>query len=194
MLKRAERSDHIILSSLSIAFHTRSDLLHFLDYTRSRDLVLHFVEERVEIGGRTAGEAVVGMLRALDRMADEPRRRAIKQTLDERRKRGLPPNGEAPIGFKLVGKGDNQRLVPDETEQLVMERIYELRRTEMSFAEIRLFLRKEGIRFRRKVRGKWEDREWSESRIRRAYEARLKLGQSAEDSAESTEPVAAANS
>ena len=169
MLKRAERGDHIILSSLSIAFHTRKDLLHFLDYTRSGDLVLHFIEEHVEIGGRTAGEAVVGMLRALDRMGDEPRRREIRKKLNERRARGLPKNGESPIGFRLVGKGANQQIVPDDQERGVMERIFELRQSGMSFDEIRQFLRKEGIRFRRKVRGKWEEREGSESRIRRAY-------------------------
>ena len=177
MLKRAERGDHIILSSLSIAFHTRKDLLHFLDYTRSSDLILHFIEEHVEIGGRTAGESVVGMLRALDKMEDEPRRRAIRKTLNERRARGLPPNGEAPIGFRLVGTGEKQKLVPDKREQAVMERIYQLRDLGLPFSEIRLFLRKEGVRFRRKVRGKWEQREWSESRIRRAYEAWLKLKQ-----------------
>ena len=187
MLSRTECGDHIFLSSLSIAFHTRKDLLHFLDYTRKGDLVLHFVKERVEIGGRTAGESVVGMLRALDQMEDEPRRRAIKRSLNERKKRGLPKNGEAPIGFRLVGMGANQQLVPDEHERTVMQRIFELRQTGMPFPEIRLFLRKEGIRFRRKHRGKWEPREWSESRIQRAYEAYLKLRQSAEDSTEPTE-------
>ena len=178
MLKRAKRGDHLIILSLSYVFHTRKDLLHLLDYTRSGDLVLHFIEERVEIGGRTAGEAVVGMLQALDQMADEPRRRAIRKTLNERRARGLPPNGEAGLGFKLVGRGATQKLVPDEKERAVMRRIYELRQSGMPFSEIRLFLRKEGIRFRRKRRGKWEDREWSESKIRRAYEAWLRLKQS----------------
>ena len=187
MLKRAERCDHIFFSSLSIVFHTRKDLLHFLDYTRNGDLVLHFIEEHVEIGGRTAGEAVVGMLRALDRMADEPRRRAIRKTLNERRARGLPKNGQARLGFKLVGTGATQQLVPDEEEQAAMKRIFELHQMGMSIAEIRLSLRKDGIRFRRKRHGKWEEREWSESRIRRAYEAYLKLRQSEEDSAELTE-------
>lgn len=163
MLKRADRDDHLMILLLSFVFYTRSDLLHFLDYARSGDLVLHFVDENVMI----AGEGVAAMLRALDRVADEPRRRAIRQTLNERRKRGLPPNGEAPIGFKLDGKGDNQQLVPDEKEQAVMKRIYELRHPGLPFSEIRLFLRKEGIRFRRKLRGKSEEREWSESRIRR---------------------------
>ena len=83
--------------------------------------------------------------------------------------------------------GANQQLGPDEHERTVMQRIFELRQTGMPFPEIRLFLRKEGIRFRRKHRGKWEPREWSESRIQRAYEAYLKLRQSSEDSAESTE-------
>jgi hypothetical protein len=126
-----------------------------------------------------------GMLRALDRMADESRRRAIRKTLNERRARGLPPNGEAPIGFRLVGKGADQQLVPDDQERAVMERIFELRQSGMSFDEMRLFLRKDGVRFRRKLRGKWESHEWSESRIRRAYEAWLKLWQSEEDSGKS---------
>ncbi len=116
-------------------------------------------------------------------MADEPRHQAIKRTLDEHQERGLPPNGKAPIGFKLVGEGDNQRLVPDLKEQSIMLKIFHLRQSGLPFSEIRLLLLKDRVRFRRKS----ESREWSESRIRRAYEAYSKLLGAAEGSAESTE-------
>ena len=107
-------------------------------------------------------------------VADEPRHQAIKRTPEEQQERGLPPNGKAPIGFKLVGEGAKQQLVPDLKEQSTMLKIYQLRRSGLQFSEIRLLLLKDRVRFRRKS----EEREWSESRIRRAYEAYLKLRQS----------------
>ena len=119
-------------------------------------------------------------------VADEPRSQAIKRTLNERREQKLPPNGKAPIGFKLVGEGAKQRRVPDLKEQSIMLKIFQLRRSGLPFYEIRLLLLKDRVRFRRKS----EAREWSESRIRRAYEAYFKLLQSAEDSEELTEPAA----
>ena len=109
-------------------------------------------------------------------VADEPRSQAIKRTLDERRERELP---------KLVGEGAMQQLVPDLKEQSTMLKIFQLRRSGLPFSEIKLLLQKDRVRFRRKS----EEREWSESRIRRAYEAYLKLLQSAEDPAELTEPA-----
>ena len=116
-------------------------------------------------------------------VADEPRSQAIKRTLDERRERELPPNGKAPIGFKLVGEGAKQQLVPDLKEQSIMLKIFQLRRSGLPFSEIRLLLLKDRVRFRRKS----ESREWSESRIRRAYEAFVKLRQSEADPVESLE-------
>ena len=185
LLKRLQRGDAIVFSRLEVAFYKRSDLLQMLSGTvEAHRAALYFVEESIQVTDRETAHTIVQLIYYADRVADEPRRREIRKSLNERRARGLPPNGEAGLGFKLVGTGVTQKIVADEIERAAMKRIFELRQSGMPFSEIRLFLRKEGVRFRRKVRGKWEEREWSESRIRRAYEAFLKLRQPAAEPTE----------
>src|SRR5262249_20368167 len=76
------------------------------------------------------------------------------------------PNGHPGYGFKLRGPKGHRTKVPDSKEQQVMRWIVEQRHAGWTWERIYFDLLRRGERTR-------EGREWSVSRIRRAYAAEV---------------------
>jgi hypothetical protein len=78
----------------------------------------------------------------------------------------MSTNGHAGYGFKLRGPKGRRTKVPDLKEQQIMRWIVEQRQAGSTWERIYLDLSRRGIRTR-------AGREWSVSRIRRAYAAEV---------------------
>ncbi len=175
LCNRLERSDAVILSDLSSCFRGPGDRARVLEFFRSRRAVVHFVRESISTTDPTFADMLCVAIDSVRKADDEGRRQAILAKMDDLRRRGQPLNAERPLGFKWVGRKGSQKLVPDAEERTVMKRIFDLHWGGMPFSQIREHLLQEGIRYRYRVRGRWERRPWSESRCRRAYRAWQKL-------------------
>lgn len=109
----------------------------------------------------------------------EWKRNRLRETQAERRLQGLLVNGCAGYGFKLIGPQGRRRKVPAPREREVMRLILEWRQGGKTWRQIWRYLLENRVR---NLKGK----EWSLSRIRRAYEAELALRASdGDDSGES---------
>ncbi len=168
MIDRAEQGDHLVFSSLTVSYFRRCDLVQLAEVARGKQIALHFVDEAVPVVGPDATKAVSNMLHALERIEDLPRRRAIREALARRQQRGLPKNGETPIGRKLVGTGAKRRVVDDPEELAQMQQIYEWRMQGIVFEEIYRLMRRKKIMYSRRKNGRMRQCEWSLSRIQRA--------------------------
>jgi hypothetical protein len=98
---------------------------------------------------------------------------ATRDALAWRKLHDEPVNQYAGYGFKWIASGGSRRRIPDKGERYIMGMIYELRQTGHTWEEIHRQFRK------MRLRTKWGG-EWTESRIRRAYQAEVGLRQQEE--------------
>jgi DNA invertase Pin-like site-specific DNA recombinase len=160
------RGDHIIMAKLDRGFRRTDDLCHMMAKWHDRGITLHVLDLKLD----TSSSVAAMVLQILGVVAQFERRRIGERTaaaVKIARQNGKAANGYAGYGFRYVGVKGHRRRVPDEYERAVMRRIVEWRMQGADWDEIYFHLLKHKV----KNRG----REWSLSRVKRAYLAELRL-------------------
>lgn len=163
LANRLRRGDHVVFSKLDRGWRNVRDLLFCVDLWDDQGVAIHMLDLRIDTS-TPEGKLILVVFGAL---AEWERRR-----ISERTKLGMKFSKKMKdkkwvrtpqIGQKLLGKQGHKKMVPDEYEQGIMRKIWEWKHQGHSFESIYWNLLRSGVRTR-------DGREWSETRVRRAYE------------------------
>jgi DNA invertase Pin-like site-specific DNA recombinase len=164
---RLRRGDHIIIAKLDRGFRRADDACRTVGAWRDRGITLHVLDVNLDTS-TPIGDMVLKILAVV---AEWERRRIGERTaaaVKIARQNGKAANGCAGYGFKYVGAKGHKRRVADLEERAIMKRILKSRCDGCSWEAIYFDLLQQGIRTR-------EGKEWSLSRIYRAFRAGLRL-------------------
>jgi DNA invertase Pin-like site-specific DNA recombinase len=161
------QGDHVIMAKLDRGFRRTDDCCNTVNQWKDRGITLHIRDLSLDTSTPT-GDMVIKILSIV---AEWERRRIGERSaaaVKIARQNGKAANGFAGYGFKYVGAKGNRRRVPDDEERAVMKGIVGWRLQGMAFDKIYFCLLGQGIKTK-------EGREWSLSRIYRAFQAELLL-------------------
>lgn len=123
-----EPGDVVIVSKLDRAFRSASDALRVAERLAGAGVDLIIADMGNDpVTSNGVGKLFFTMLAA---MAEFERERIVERTTVGRRRkaaRGGYIGGKAPFGFRIVGEGEESRLVEEPSEQKAIERIRALR-------------------------------------------------------------------
>ena len=162
-----EQGDHVIMAKLDRGFRRTDDCCNMVNQWKARGVTLHVRDLNLDTSTPT-GDMVIKILSIV---AEWERRRIAERTAAAvriARQNGKAANGFAGYGFKYVGAKGHKRRVEDPEERAMMKRIVKARCESCAWAAIYFEFLKLGIRTR-------EGKEWSISRIFRAFRAELIL-------------------
>jgi DNA invertase Pin-like site-specific DNA recombinase len=155
------------MAKLDRGFRRTDDCCNMVNQWKERGITLHVRDLNLDTSTPT-GDMVIKILSIV---AEWERRRIGERTaaaVKIARQNGKAANGFAGYGFKLVGAKGHKRRVADPEERATMKQVVKLRCDSWSWEAIYFDFLKQGIKTR-------EGREWSLSRICRAFQAELRL-------------------
>jgi DNA invertase Pin-like site-specific DNA recombinase len=162
-----EQGDHVIMAKLDRGFRRTDDCCNMVNQWKQRGVTLHIRDLNLDTSTPT-GDMVIKILSIV---AEWERRRIAERTAAAvriARQNGKAANGFAGYGFRLIGPKGHKRRVPDPEERATMKRIVKSRCEGCSWEAIYFEFLKLGIKTR-------EGKEWSISRLYRAFQAELVL-------------------
>ena len=162
-----EHGDHVIMAKLDRGFRRTDDCCNMVNQWKQRGITLHIRDLNLDTSTPT-GDMVIKILSIV---AEWERRRIAERTAAAvriARQNGKAANGFAGYGFKYVGAKGYKRRVTDAEERKTMARIVKSRCDGCSWEAIYFEFLKLGIKTR-------EGKEWSISRLFRAFRVALKL-------------------
>jgi DNA invertase Pin-like site-specific DNA recombinase len=161
------RGDHIVVAKLDRAFRRTDDCCLMVEKWNERGIILHALDVNLDTS-TDSGQMIIKILAVV---AEWERKRIAERTHAARqiaKALGKPLNGHAGYGFMYVGARGHRRRVPDPVERAQMKKIVEWRMQGNSWEGLYFHFLQNGIRRK-------GGREWSVSRIYRAFLAELKL-------------------
>jgi DNA invertase Pin-like site-specific DNA recombinase len=162
-----QQGDHVIMAKLDRGFRRTDDCCNMVNQWKALGITLHIRDLNLDTSTPT-GDMVIKILSIV---AEWERRRIGERTtaaVKLARQNGKAANGFAGYGFKYVGAKGHKRRVEDPAERDVMKRIVKARCDGCSWEGIYFDFLKQGIKTR-------EGKEWSISRLYRAFQAELRL-------------------
>jgi DNA invertase Pin-like site-specific DNA recombinase len=167
---RLEPGSAVVVAGLGWIYTSTEDLVKVLTEMRARGVTLHIVqvegsprgpEDSLPVGGEVSDLIVrtLTVLRAFDRSV---RSRAVREGMRRRKLEGRKYCRHAGYGFTWKGKKGRERRAPHPHEQAVIGKIIEWRDAGLSWYQIAAHLLRHRVLTA-------DGREWSESRVRRAY-------------------------
>lgn len=172
LLARLKPGDHIIITRLDRAFRRVADASARFEQWRTQGLTVHVLDLGVDTSTST-GRMLIHILASIAEFERELASERTAAVIARRKPRrpDAPKNQNVGYGFKLVGAIGRKRVVPDKDERRLMAAIVELHdEKQLDFQRIYFEFLRRG--FKRK-----DGREWSLTRIKRAYDAELALRQ-----------------
>jgi DNA invertase Pin-like site-specific DNA recombinase len=168
LAKQLQKGDRIVVAKWDRAFRSMRDMCITVEGWVTRGVRASVLDMPVDIF-TDEGMLIAQMFTAIAEFERKRMRQRIREALAARKAQGRPVNRFAGHGFKWVrnGSGLKQRIA-DEHDRRVMARIVELRLENFTWENIYFELLKQQVKTS-------ENREWSLSRIRRAYQAAMKL-------------------
>jgi DNA invertase Pin-like site-specific DNA recombinase len=168
LMSLLEPGDEVVVAGLASIYASRRDMLTVFREHQARCVVLHIAgysakfPKSVTLGGAW-GDMVLRWFEVFFALDAGARGEAIREALHLKRLRGQRYTNHLPYGWRWERQRGEQRPVPDENERAVIRQIVELRdQMGMSWYQIAVSLMHDGVRTTR-------GREWSPSRVRRAY-------------------------
>jgi DNA invertase Pin-like site-specific DNA recombinase len=161
------QGDHVIMAKLDRGFRRTDDCCNTVNRWQDRGITLHIRDLNLDTSTPT-GDMVIKILSIV---AEWERRRIGERTTAAvriARQNGKAANGFAGYGFRWVGAKGHKRRVADTEERDSMRRIVKARCDGCSWEAIYFDFLKDGIKTK-------EGREWSISRLYRAFQAELRL-------------------
>jgi DNA invertase Pin-like site-specific DNA recombinase len=162
-----QQGDHVIMAKLDRGFRRTDDCCNMVNQWKHRGITLHIRDLNLDTSTPT-GDMVIKILSIV---AEWERRRIGERTaaaVRMARQNGKAANGFAGYGFQYVGAKGHKRRVEDSAERAMMKAIVKSRCDGCSWEQIYFGFLNQGIKTR-------EGKEWSLSRIYRAFQAELLL-------------------
>src|SRR5262245_57442201 len=136
LLAAIDRGAVIVTAKLDRMFRSAADALTVLEDLKGQGVGLHMID----LGGDVCGNGISKLVfTILSAVAENERDRIRERIRDAKRHmaaHSLFLGGRRPFGFDIVEDGDVSRLVPNATEQAVIERMQVMRRTGATFRTI----------------------------------------------------------
>ena len=146
-LERGEVSGLVILKLDRLSRSTR-DILDLTDRFEKNDWELHSIMERLDTSSAT-GRFTLTLLASLAQLEREQISERTKAALAHKKENG-EYLGTPPLGYQVEVSPSGQRnLVPVHEEQLVLQRIDDMRREGMTYQQIADALNKDDVRTKR---------------------------------------------
>ena len=144
---KARPGDHVVACRLDRAFRSAADGATVIQNLVAREVQFHSLDLPANLGG-AKGVGIAMVMRAI---AELERAFVSERTLEviaDRRSRGLPITGRAPLGWRIIGvrardsasKRSSREFTIDERERRLVEAIYEMRQAGSSIERIAIWL------------------------------------------------------
>jgi DNA invertase Pin-like site-specific DNA recombinase len=164
---KLKAGDEVVVAGLEAVFSSRRELLQCLRRLQERGIAVHFaaftakVPVPISLRGAMAG-AILRTIEAFAALDSRRRGESIREALRSRRIWARRYTNYAPYGFKWQRYRGEERCVPDQHERAIIAKIIEWRDQGQSWYRI-------ATRLLRSRVVTAAGREWSPSRVRRAY-------------------------
>jgi DNA invertase Pin-like site-specific DNA recombinase len=113
-----------------------ADALVTLEELKGQGVALHMID----LGGDVTGNGISKMVFTILAAVAEGERDRIRERIRDAKRhlaaQGVFGGGRRPFGFDIVQDGDVQRMVPNATEQAVIERMKSMRANGATYREI----------------------------------------------------------
>ena len=128
MLATVGKGDVLVVAKLDRAFRSAADALTVLEELKDQGVGLHMID----LGGDVIGNGISKMVfTILAAVAEGERDRLRERIRDAKRhlsSQGVFSGGKRPFGYDIVLDGEVSRLVPNEAEMAVIDRMQAMRR------------------------------------------------------------------
>jgi DNA invertase Pin-like site-specific DNA recombinase len=114
------RGDHVIITHLDLGFRSVPDFLRTADYWKSRGVVFHLLEFKLDSSTPEAAAILSDfaiILQVNRRLINTRIRESQINRIRTIKAAGGHATGPAPLGFKVVGRKGKRKLVPDPNER-----------------------------------------------------------------------------
>lgn len=130
-----KKGDTVVVSKLDRAFRSTSDFVHTLDMLGSRGVSMNCLDIGMD-SGTPIGRFVYTIMAAFAEMERNFIAQRTSAGMQQKLKEGKPISGNAPIGWKKIGKKAASYFVPDEDEREQVKRMVDMRRGGAAFEAI----------------------------------------------------------
>jgi DNA invertase Pin-like site-specific DNA recombinase len=136
LFAQLKKGDAIIAPKLDRLFRSALDALQVVEDLKKRGVSLHLLD----LGGDVSGNGVSKVFMTIAAsFAELEREKISERTRDSKRylsSQGVFIGGSRPFGYDIVEDGDVKRLVPNEAEQAVVDRMKAMRQAGSTFRYI----------------------------------------------------------
>ena len=132
LLETIGKGDIVITAKLDRMFRSAADALVTLEELKGQGVALHMID----LGGDVTGNGISKMVFTILAAVAEGERDRIRDAKRHLAAQGVFGGGRRPFGFDIVQDGDVQRMVPNATEQAVIERMKSMRANGATYRDI----------------------------------------------------------
>ena len=132
LLETIGKGDIVITAKLDRMFRSAADALVTLEELKGQGVALHMID----LGGDVTGNGISKMVFTILAAVAEGERDRIRDAKRHLAAQGVFGGGRRPFGFDIVQDGDVQRMVPNATEQAVIERMKAMRADGATYRDI----------------------------------------------------------
>ena len=122
------KGDILIAPKLDRVFRSALDALQVVDVLKARGVKLHLLDLGGDISGNGLSKLFLTIAAAFAEAERDRIRERIVDTKAHLASQGLHGGGSRPFGFDIVSDGEVKRLVPNQAEMAVIERMQAMRR------------------------------------------------------------------
>lgn len=143
----AEAGDHVVAWHLDRVFRSAADGACVIQSLAARGVRFHSLDLPSEAGG-SVDSGMAEMMRAVAEISHSCVSERTLEVIADRRRRGLPIGGQAPVGWKIIGqrardtksKKSTREYAIDERERRLAEAIHQMRQAGTSIERIAIWL------------------------------------------------------
>ena len=136
LLETIGKGDIVITAKLDRMFRSAADALVTLEELKGQGVALHMID----LGGDVTGNGISKMVFTILAAVAEGERDRIRERIRDAKRhlaaQGVFGGGRRPFGFDIVQDGGVQRMVPNATEQAVIERMKSMRANGATYRDI----------------------------------------------------------
>ena len=128
LLATVGKGDIIVTAKLDRAFRSAADALTVLEEFKDQGVGLHMID----LGGDVTGNGISKMVFTILAAVAEGERDRIRERIRDAKRyltsQGIFSGGKRPFGYDIVVDGEISRMVPNEAEMAVIERMKAMRK------------------------------------------------------------------
>jgi putative DNA-invertase from lambdoid prophage Rac len=136
LLVTVGKDDVIVTAKLDRAFRSALDALAVLEDLKERSIGLHMIDLGGDVTGNGMSKMVFTILAAVAEGERDRIRERIRDAKRHLASQGISSGGKRPFGYDIVLDGKIKRLVPNEMEMHVIERMQAMRQNGATYRDI----------------------------------------------------------